>query len=86
MRLLLGALALLVASPAAAVASGMIRVALVESADHVCCRYRLAAFMPLLASVGHTLELRPRFFAGTPTLAIAASAAPAPPGKLVFQI
>ena len=32
MRLLLGALALLVASPAAAVASGMIRVALVESA------------------------------------------------------
>src|SRR5439155_358944 len=31
-RLLLGALALLVASPAAAVASGMIRVALVESA------------------------------------------------------
>jgi glycosyltransferase involved in cell wall biosynthesis len=31
-------------------------VALVESPDHVCCRYRLAAFRPFLAAAGHTLE------------------------------
>jgi glycosyltransferase involved in cell wall biosynthesis len=31
--------------------------ALVESPDHVCGRYRLAAFRPLLARAGHTLEL-----------------------------
>lgn len=30
--------------------------ALVDHPDHVCCRYRLAAFRPLLA--GHSLELR----------------------------
>lgn len=34
-------------------------VALVESEDHVCCRYRLAAFRPFLAAAGHTLEFRP---------------------------
>jgi glycosyltransferase involved in cell wall biosynthesis len=34
-------------------------VALVESEQHVCCRYRLAAFRPLLAAAGHTLEFRP---------------------------
>ena len=34
-------------------------VALVESAEHVCCRYRLAAFAPALRREGHTLELRP---------------------------
>jgi glycosyltransferase involved in cell wall biosynthesis len=34
-------------------------VALVESEDHVCCRYRLAAFRPALAAAGHSLELRP---------------------------
>ena len=34
-------------------------VALVSSADHVCCRYRLRAFQPLLNQAGHTLELRP---------------------------
>jgi glycosyltransferase involved in cell wall biosynthesis len=34
-------------------------VALVESADHVCCRYRLAAFRPYLEAAGHRLELRP---------------------------
>ena len=34
-------------------------VALVESERHVCCRYRLAAFRPLLAAAGHTLEFRP---------------------------
>jgi glycosyltransferase involved in cell wall biosynthesis len=34
-------------------------IALVESADHVCCRYRLAAFRPALARAGHRLELRP---------------------------
>jgi glycosyltransferase involved in cell wall biosynthesis len=34
-------------------------VALVESADHVCCRYRLAAFRSLLAAAGHVLELCP---------------------------
>jgi glycosyltransferase involved in cell wall biosynthesis len=33
--------------------------ALVESQDHVCCRYRLAAFRPFLEQSGHTLELRP---------------------------
>ncbi len=31
--------------------------ALVESVDHVCCRYRLAAFRPALERAGHTLEL-----------------------------
>src|SRR5437868_6609918 len=33
--------------------------ALVESFDHVCCRYRLAAFRSLLEQAGHRLELRP---------------------------
>ena len=33
--------------------------ALVESADHVCCRYRLAAFAPLLERSGHRLRLAP---------------------------
>jgi glycosyltransferase involved in cell wall biosynthesis len=33
-------------------------VALVESPEHVCCRYRLAAFRPALEEAGHTLELR----------------------------
>ncbi len=31
--------------------------ALVESPDHVCCRYRIAAFRPFLEQAGHTLEL-----------------------------
>src|SRR6516165_5066950 len=34
-------------------------VALVQSADHVCCRYRLAAFRPALEAAGHSLELEP---------------------------
>src|SRR5262245_56332239 len=34
-------------------------VALVEGPNHVCCRYRLAAFRPRLEAAGHTLELRP---------------------------
>jgi glycosyltransferase involved in cell wall biosynthesis len=34
-------------------------VALVDGIDHVCCRYRLAAFRPFLERAGHTLELRP---------------------------
>jgi glycosyltransferase involved in cell wall biosynthesis len=34
-------------------------VALVESEQHVCCRYRLAAFRPRLATAGHTLDIRP---------------------------
>jgi glycosyltransferase involved in cell wall biosynthesis len=34
-------------------------VALVESPDHVCCRYRLAAFRPHLAAAGHALDLAP---------------------------
>jgi glycosyltransferase involved in cell wall biosynthesis len=32
--------------------------ALVESADHVCARYRVAAFRPFLEQDGHQLELR----------------------------
>ncbi len=34
-------------------------VALVQSPDHVCCRYRIAAYRPHLEAAGHTLELRP---------------------------
>jgi glycosyltransferase involved in cell wall biosynthesis len=34
-------------------------VALVESADHVCCRYRLAAFRPALDRAGYDLRLEP---------------------------
>ena len=34
-------------------------VALVESPDHVCCRYRLAAFRPALEAAGYRLDLRP---------------------------
>lgn len=34
-------------------------VALVESVDHVCCRYRLAAFAPALAAAGVAFDLRP---------------------------
>ena len=30
---------------------------LVSGPDHVCCRYRLAAFAPALANAGHSLEL-----------------------------
>jgi glycosyltransferase involved in cell wall biosynthesis len=33
--------------------------ALVESLEHVCCRYRAAAFQPFLAQAGYRLELRP---------------------------
>ncbi|HLJ96429.1 MAG TPA: glycosyltransferase family 4 protein [Gemmataceae bacterium] len=33
--------------------------ALVDSLDHVCCRYRLAAFRPYLEQAGHHLNLRP---------------------------
>src|SRR5262245_28563482 len=33
--------------------------ALVERPDHVCCRYRLAAFRPFLERAGHYLELMP---------------------------
>jgi glycosyltransferase involved in cell wall biosynthesis len=33
--------------------------ALVKSAEHVCCRYRLAALRPFLARAGHTLDLVP---------------------------
>jgi glycosyltransferase involved in cell wall biosynthesis len=32
--------------------------ALVESPEHVCCRYRVAAFRPALEQAGHSLELR----------------------------
>ncbi len=31
-------------------------IALVDHPEHVCCRYRLAAFRPFLEQVGHTLE------------------------------
>src|SRR5262245_3600285 len=33
--------------------------ALVESPDHVCCRYRVAAFRALLEAAGHRLDLQP---------------------------
>jgi glycosyltransferase involved in cell wall biosynthesis len=33
-------------------------IGLVDSPEHVCCRYRLAAFRPFLEQAGHTLELR----------------------------
>lgn len=33
--------------------------ALVDSVDHVCCRYRLAAFRSHLEQAGHRLDLRP---------------------------
>jgi glycosyltransferase involved in cell wall biosynthesis len=33
-------------------------VGLVKAADHVCCRYRLTAFGPWLAKLGHALEVR----------------------------
>jgi glycosyltransferase involved in cell wall biosynthesis len=33
--------------------------ALVDSPEHVCCRYRVAAFRPFLERAGHALELRP---------------------------
>ncbi|MFO0937914.1 MAG: glycosyltransferase family 4 protein [Gemmataceae bacterium] len=32
-------------------------IGLVESENHVCCRYRLSAFRPMLAQAGHSLEL-----------------------------
>jgi glycosyltransferase involved in cell wall biosynthesis len=32
-------------------------IGLVESPEHVCCRYRLAAFRPFLENAGHRLEL-----------------------------
>jgi glycosyltransferase involved in cell wall biosynthesis len=34
--------------------------ALVEGPEHVCCRYRVAAYRPYLERAGHSLELRPR--------------------------
>ena len=34
-------------------------IALVDSADHVCCRYRLAANRPYFEQAGHQLELIP---------------------------
>ena len=34
--------------------------ALVESRDHVCCRYRLASYQPFLEAAGHQLDFRPR--------------------------
>ena len=34
-------------------------VALAESESHVCCRYRLTAFRPALASAGHALDVYP---------------------------
>jgi glycosyltransferase involved in cell wall biosynthesis len=33
-------------------------IGLVDSPEHVCCRYRLTAFRPFLEQAGHTLELR----------------------------
>jgi glycosyltransferase involved in cell wall biosynthesis len=33
--------------------------ALVKSHDHVCCRYRIAAFRPHLEALGHRVDIRP---------------------------
>lgn len=33
-------------------------LALVESPDHVCCRYRLRAFLPVLEQAGHSIEFQ----------------------------
>jgi glycosyltransferase involved in cell wall biosynthesis len=33
-------------------------IALVERLDHVCCRYRLAAYRPMWENAGHRLEIR----------------------------
>jgi glycosyltransferase involved in cell wall biosynthesis len=33
--------------------------ALVDGLQHVCCRYRLTAYQPLLAQAGHHLDIRP---------------------------
>ena len=43
--------------------------ALVESVDHVCCRYRLAAFGPALERAGHALELKLQLLSPTGLLA-----------------
>jgi glycosyltransferase involved in cell wall biosynthesis len=32
-------------------------IALVDGPDHVCCRYRLKAFVPFLQNAGHSLEI-----------------------------
>jgi glycosyltransferase involved in cell wall biosynthesis len=38
----------------------MMRItALVKSHDHVCCRYRAAAFRPHLEALGHSVDIRP---------------------------
>ncbi len=34
-------------------------IGLVDNIEHVCCRYRLAAFRPMLERAGHALELLP---------------------------
>ena len=41
-------------------------LALVEAENHVCCRYRIAAFRPHLEAAGHTLAIRalPKDFLG----------------------
>ena len=33
-------------------------LALVESETHVCCRYRIAAFVPALTAAGHAVTIR----------------------------
>jgi glycosyltransferase involved in cell wall biosynthesis len=45
-------------SPLTAHRSPLSLVALVESESHVCCRYRVAAFRPVLAEAGYSLTLR----------------------------
>jgi glycosyltransferase involved in cell wall biosynthesis len=34
-------------------------MALIEDPEHVCCRYRLRAFVPYLTAAGHHVEMRP---------------------------
>ncbi len=49
-------------------------LALVESPDHVCCRYRIRAFAPALDDAGWSVSYQ-GFDRG-----VAASSLPAPPG------
>src|SRR5437016_1146102 len=54
-----GRLVALVADHSGHGGPGVHLTALVDSPEHVCCRYRVAAFRPFLERAGHSLELYP---------------------------